>query len=142
MQEIYGFAECDDGTMPPDDGVYQFYVTAAEAFKSFGMDLAKAKHLRPLIEDAGFQDVTLTVKKVPIGPWPKEPTLRVAGLYCREAILDLIPAMTGKLFLALGMSQVEAEVIGAQARSALKDMSRHRYLNFYFWVAQKPDKPS
>ncbi|TPX19138.1 uncharacterized protein E0L32_011211 [Thyridium curvatum] len=142
MQEIHGWANCDDGTMPEDDPLYKFYVTAGDAFRSFGMNLALAKDLRPLIEEAGFVNIQCIVKKVPVGPWPKDRTLRVAGLYCRQAILELIPAMVGKPFQALGMSKAEAEMLGLDVRKALKDMSKHRYLNFYFWIAQKPESPT
>jgi hypothetical protein len=140
MQELEAFCYCDDGTMPPDDPLLTFYKTMHESLGKFGMDLTMPRNMRPLLEDAGFVNIRCVVKKCPAGPWPANnlKTLRLVGQYMREAILDVIPAMTSKPFLTL-MSQVEAELLGAAARKTLRDSSRHRYLQFHFWTAQRPE---
>ena len=125
--------------MPDDDGLLRFYQLTQKALGKFGMDLDMPKKLRPLLEAAGFVNIRSVVKKVPVGPWAQDRGLRVAGMYLREAITDLIPAMTGKPFQSLGISEVERELFALDARKSLKDMTRHRYLNFYFWTAQKPE---
>ena len=125
--------------MPDDDDVLRFYQLTYKALGKFGMDLDMPKKLRPLLEAAGFSNIQCVVKKVPVGPWAQECNLRVAGLYLREAITDLIPAMTGKPLQTLGMSAIECDMLAMGARKGLKDLTRHRYLNFYFWTAQRPE---
>ncbi|KAF7549517.1 hypothetical protein G7Z17_g6339 [Cylindrodendrum hubeiense] len=139
MQELQAVLHCDDDTMPDDDGLLQYYKTLNSALTRFGMDLEMPRKLRSLLEEAGFVNIHHIPKKVPVGPWASDRYLRVAGLYLREAISHLIPATTSKSFRALGLSEAECEMIAMSARQALQDMSRHRYLPFHFWTAQKPE---
>jgi len=134
-----GVPECDDGTMGEGDAVKRMYELAGQAFRTFGMDVTLPKELKPLLRDAGFENIQCIVKKVPIGVWARDKTLRLIGLYQKMAILDLIPALSGPPFRALGMSPVEAQVTLAQARRGLEDTGAHRYFNYYFWFAQKPE---
>ncbi|KAL2176904.1 S-adenosyl-L-methionine-dependent methyltransferase [Thermothelomyces heterothallicus CBS 202.75] len=128
LQELCVEVLCDDSTMPDDD--------------PFGMDVTPPKLLEPLLRDAGFHDIQCIVKKVPIGPWVRNETLRLVGLYQKTAVLDLMPALSARPFTALGMSRVESQVTLAEARKAPDDMNVHRYFYYYFWFAQKPPEPS
>ncbi|KAG6157996.1 hypothetical protein E4U51_007910 [Claviceps purpurea] len=49
------------------------------------------------------------------------------------AVLDILPALTGRLFEALEIPEAEVEVTLAMARKGLDDPDVHRYFNFYFW---------
>lgn len=138
LQELNAEPMCDDGTMGPDDPVKKMYDLAGRAFARFGMDVTLPKKLEPLLRDAGFVNIQCKVKKVPIGVWAKNKTLRLVGLYQKFAVLDLMPALAGRPFEALGMSQAESQVTLAVARNALEDPKVHRYFNYYFWFAQKP----
>lgn len=138
FQELNGEPMCDDGTMSPDDPVARIYNLAHESFQHFGMDTTMASKLEPLLAGAGFEDIQCKVKKVPIGVWAKDKTLRLVGLYQKMAVIDLIPAFAGRAFPALGMSQIESQVLLALARKGLEDVDVHRYFCYYFWYAQKP----
>ncbi|KAG6239929.1 hypothetical protein E4U25_000143 [Claviceps purpurea] len=54
------------------------------------------------------------------------------------AVLDILPALTGRLFEALEIPEAEVEVTLAMARKGLDDPDVHCYFNFYFWYARKP----
>jgi hypothetical protein len=138
LQELCGEVLCDDGTMPDDDPVKYMYELSHQAFSKFGMDTKLPKKLEPLLRNAGFENIQCVVKKVPIGPWARDRTLRLIGMYQKMAVLELMPALLGRPFKALGMSQVQSQVALAHARTGLADMSVHRYFNYYFWFAQKP----
>ncbi|KAL2170479.1 hypothetical protein VTG60DRAFT_4859 [Thermothelomyces hinnuleus] len=142
LQELCVEVLCDDGTMPDDDPVKYMYDLVYRAFGKFGMDVTLPKRLEPLLRDAGFHDIQCIVKKVPIGPWVRNETLRLVGLYQKTAVLELMPALSARPFTALGMSEVESQVTLAEARKALDDMNVHRYFHYYFWFAQKPPEPS
>jgi hypothetical protein len=129
---------CDDGTMGDDDPVKKMYEIAGQAFAKFDMNVTLPKQLEPLLREAGFENIQCRVRKVPIGVWAKNKTLRLIGRFQTMAVLDLMPALAGRPFEALGMSQVESQVTLALARKGLEDSKVHRYFNYYFWFAQKP----
>ncbi|TDZ68120.1 Secondary metabolism regulator LAE1 [Colletotrichum trifolii] len=124
--------------MPKDDKLKAFYEMVVEAFAGLGLDLHKGRDLKPHLEAAGFKDIRCEVKKIPVGTWPKDKTQRLIGLYLKEAVEQVAPAFTGKPFEAHGIPRVESEVWLATVTNELKDNTKHRYLNFYFWYAQKP----
>ncbi|KAF5490165.1 Secondary metabolism regulator LAE1 [Colletotrichum fructicola] len=138
FQELHGQIHCDDGTMADDDKLKEFYELVVEAFQNLGLDLHKARDLRPHLEAAGFKDIHCEIKKIPIGIWPKDPTQRVIGKYSRQAIEMAAPAFTGKPFEAMGISKVESQVWCATVKKDMEDLSKHRYYNMFFWYAQKP----
>jgi hypothetical protein len=123
--------------MPEDDPVKYTYELGHRAFTKFGMNVTLPKDLETLLREAGFDNIQCIVKKVPIGPWARNKTLRIIGLYQKLAVQDLMPALAGRPFSALGMSQIESQVTLAHARRGLDDMSVHRYFHYFFWFAQK-----
>lgn len=138
FQELHGQVHCDDGTMPEDDKLKEFYELTVEAFDGLGIMFHIARDLRPHLEAAGFKDIHCEVKKIPVGTWPKDKTMRLIGQYMKGVVADAIPAFAGKPFEAHGISNVESQVWQATAKKELEDRTKHRYLNFYFWYAQKP----
>jgi len=126
--------------MPDNDPVKYMYELAQRAFTKFGMNVTLPKDLEDLLRDAGFENIQCVVKKVPIGPWARDKTLRVIGMYQKMAVQDLMPILPGRPFTALGMSQIESQVTLAHARQALGDTRVHRYFHYFFWFAQKPKK--
>ena len=79
FQETYGMPQCDDGTMNDDDIIKRYYETCQLAMSRFGYDINKPLHLRDYLEKAGFQNVQCIIKKLPLGTWPKDKTLRLVG---------------------------------------------------------------
>ncbi|KAL2267210.1 hypothetical protein VTJ83DRAFT_4487 [Remersonia thermophila] len=138
LQEFSADVLCDDSTMPNDDPVKYTYDLCQEAFTKFGMNITISTELESYLRDAGFVNIQCIVKKVPIGPWARDKTLRVIGMYQKLAVQDILPALSGRPMAALGMTPLEAEVTVAHARKALEDMTVHRYFHYYFWFAQKP----
>lgn len=138
LHELNGVPRCDDGTMSDADHVLSLYKLAGRAWSRFGMDVLLAEKLGPLLTAAGFEDVRSVVRKVPIGPWPRDKKLRVIGAYQKVAVEELIQSLAGRPFEALGLSHEESNMRLALARSALNDGSVHRYFDYYFWYARKP----
>ncbi|KAI0121216.1 S-adenosyl-L-methionine-dependent methyltransferase [Xylariales sp. AK1849] len=137
-QELHGWMQCDDGTMPPDDPAFGMYKLVNEAFAKLGYDTHIAAKLADPMKDAGFVNVQCTVKKIPIGTWARDRRLRLVGHYLKLVIQDFLPALANKPFAALGLNQVERELWRTAASKALDDQTVHRYWNFYFWYGQKP----
>jgi hypothetical protein len=138
LQELLGEIMCDDNTLPDDDPLKYVYQLADQAFTKFGMNVKLARDLEPILREAGFVNIQCVAKKVPIGVWAKNKTLRLIGLYQKMAVTDILGAVAGRPFAALGIPANEREVIIALARRAMEDNSVHRYFTYYFWYAQKP----
>ncbi|KAG6221199.1 hypothetical protein E4U26_006135 [Claviceps purpurea] len=138
LQEYESTPMCDDGTMPNDDAVKHLYELVDRSFEKFGLKANLAPQLGTYLEKAGFEDIRCQVMKVPIGPWTKDKTMRIIGQYQKSVIVDGLPFLAGRPFQALEMSDSEIEATIAKARKRLHDPKVHRYLNYYFWYAQKP----
>jgi hypothetical protein len=121
-----------------DDILRQFYDLCVQALGKFGMDLNVVDKVGGYLVQAGFTNITCVRKKIPVGTWPKDPTMRLIGLYVRETAEHSLPSLA-KAFANLGMSEMEREVWSAKVREALRDNRVHRYYYYYFWYAQKPE---
>ncbi|KAF4580858.1 helix-turn-helix, Psq [Ophiocordyceps camponoti-floridani] len=139
LHELHGEPFCDDGTMAPDDAFRRLYQLAGDAYAKFGFNTTIAAHLEPYLRAAGFVNVHCRVLRVPIGVWARDETLRLIGLYQKTAVLEFISTLAGRPFEALGISAEEVQLVLALARRALDDGGVHRYFNYYFWYAQKPE---
>ncbi|KAI1499049.1 S-adenosyl-L-methionine-dependent methyltransferase [Biscogniauxia marginata] len=138
-QEQHPWFQCDDGTMPAEgDPAAEFYTLAQSAFAKLGFDGHLAPKLGQSLEQAGFRNVQCVVKKVPVGPWARDKTLRLVGMYLKTIIQEFVPVCTARPFQVLGLSETEREAWRATAIRALEDQSVHRYWNVYFWYGQKP----
>ncbi|KAG5918902.1 hypothetical protein E4U61_001376 [Claviceps capensis] len=138
LQEFLPTVLCDDGTMPDDDPVKVLYEKIERSFEKFGLRVTLPPKLEPYLREAGFENIHCQIMKVPIGPWAKDNTMHIIGLYQKLSVREVMPSLSGRPFQALGMSEAEIEVTIAMARKGLEDPNVHRYFNYYFWYAQKP----
>ncbi|GJC84323.1 secondary metabolism regulator LAE1 [Colletotrichum liriopes] len=137
MRWVYGY---DDGTMGPDFAPVRMVANIKEALARLSVDMNAAKRYPIHAEDAGFVDLKHEVKKVPVGPWPKDSRLKKIGDYCRVAIYDGLHAITiGPFTRGLDWSPEEVEVFLIQVRKDLLDPSVHSYVYYHSLSAQKPN---
>lgn len=139
FQELHGYPFCDDGTMPDTDPVVGVYDLLREALELRGMNNDKVRSLRGPLRRAGFTNIQLIKKKIPLGFWPRDPQKRLLGCYLRAAVLDVLPGIMVRPISELGLSQLEQEVWMAKFKRGIDDTSIHRHFHFYFWYAQKPE---
>lgn len=71
IQEFDGRANCDDGTLRPDDPLKRFFDLIPKAMANFGMTFNVGETLQEPLERAGFVNVSLRTLKVPYGTWAK-----------------------------------------------------------------------
>lgn len=96
---------------------------------NLGSDLNGVTKLRGQMEAAGFINIEEHVLRCPIGIWPKNKTLKLAGLYWRTAISDgLMSVAKRPMERGLGWSVAEIEVFLVDVRKALFDSSFHSYM--------------
>lgn len=77
--------ESDDDTVPKGGYIEQYIDALAKAMKLAGFEDVPPK-LEGYLKDAGFVDVKVIIKKLPIGGWPKDPKKKVCSEnYCLRA---------------------------------------------------------
>ncbi|KAH8898842.1 S-adenosyl-L-methionine-dependent methyltransferase [Thozetella sp. PMI_491] len=140
VQEFDGRVHSDDGTVTPDTALKRFFDLIPKAMANFGMNFNAGEAMKEPLEAAGFVNVNLRVIKVPFGPWAKDKTLRLVGIYCQTVMSDLVNAMTAKPFRTLKeLNEVELQLLSTAAIKDMRDLSKHSYIKYLFWTAQKPE---
>ncbi|KAJ3946945.1 uncharacterized protein N0V96_003322 [Colletotrichum fioriniae] len=138
MEDFSANVKCDDGTMPEDWPLLEFWSKIRDAMHQMKIDIQVAPRIGALMKDAGFVNVQLKSYKVPVGRWPLNKTLRLVGYYMRSVTEDFLGAAASKPLAALGMERTEIEVFLASVRNSIKDPNVHAYGTYYSWVGQKP----
>lgn len=126
FQEQQFQAFCDDGTMPENYLLNEWWRYVAEGLAVFGKDIAAVLKVSQLMQDAGFINVEEREIKIPLGLWPKDKKLKTVGLYCRTSIedglegLSLGPFVRGKfIFPRHYMSQTSQASINVMTALVL-----------------------
>ncbi|KAJ0385902.1 hypothetical protein COL922a_005495 [Colletotrichum nupharicola] len=137
-QDFSSNVACDDGTMPDDWYLLQFWEKIRQAMSKLNIDILVGPRIGKIVEEAGFVNVQKKSYKVPVGTWPKDKTLRLVGMYMRTVTEDFLGAAASKPLAALGMERTEIEVFLALVRKAIRDPEVHAYGTYYSWTGQKP----
>ncbi|KFY87397.1 hypothetical protein V500_06978 [Pseudogymnoascus sp. VKM F-4518 (FW-2643)] len=139
-QELNPPPHCDDGTMPPDWPFLRYVEKLQEASLEIGRELDIAPKLRGWFEDAGFVDVQQRVFKVPLGRWPKDPTMKDLGHWWAENMSVGLAAFSLAYFSrVLGWSTEEIELYLVDVRKSLTDRDVHAYHRMYVVWGRKPE---
>lgn len=119
----------DDGTLPADSVITKWEDLWTEGINKLG----HKGHCDPdlvvqQMREAGFINITRLNFKMPIGPWPKDPTLRQAGEFGRANLLFGFYGLSVKVFTQLlGWQVEELEVLLADCRKELNRKGIHGY---------------
>lgn len=76
---------CDDGSLPENSALAQWYKYFLEAGDKLGASTRSATKYKQQLIDAGFQNVEQVEYKWPINMWPKDPKYKELG----ENTLDM-----------------------------------------------------
>jgi hypothetical protein len=71
FQEFGGIIRCDDGSIPADSKVAQFFRMITESLGKKGMDWIIANFMHDYLHRAGFVNIQYKKIKCPVGIWPK-----------------------------------------------------------------------
>ncbi|WAO91736.1 Hypothetical protein NCS54_00921700 [Fusarium falciforme] len=139
LQAQRGCFLSDDGTHDKATNAQRWAAGILEGSAKFGKPIDCAHQWKDELIKVGFVDVQEEIRKIPIGPWPKDPKLKEIGKYQSVQTRQAIDSYTPKLFGAvLGWSNEEIEVIMAQAKKELQDRSVHLYLPVHIMWGRKP----
>ncbi|KAF2817315.1 S-adenosyl-L-methionine-dependent methyltransferase [Mytilinidion resinicola] len=142
LQEFEVTLKSDDDTLklaPTFCEYIEHLHKASEMFKK-PMNIAET-HKQTMI-DAGFEDVTDDIYKVPSSPWPKDPRMKEIGRYNLCSLLMAVEAYSLALFTrVLGWSNEATQVHLAGVRKDLKNRQVHSYCNLHVVYGRKPLSP-
>ncbi|KAH6621684.1 S-adenosyl-L-methionine-dependent methyltransferase [Chaetomium sp. MPI-SDFR-AT-0129] len=130
---------CDDGTFTEKSDLWTWMTWLMKSMDTMGRPLSAAQKWKPLMEEAGFEDVVEYVYKWPTNSWPRDPKYKRLGAW---ALHDMDPVLESAILApitrALGWSQEEALVLAANARKVLRDTKVHAYWPIYVVYGRKP----
>jgi hypothetical protein len=138
-QEIHQRPYCHDGSMPLDHIVAQYWSLVSDGLASLGVNSNAILLLADTMRDAGFINITTQIFHVPIGRWPKNKALKIAGLSWRAILLDgAQPIALGPLTRGLKWSREQVEMRLVDVRRAYMDEWVHSYMPLHIIYGQKP----
>ena len=96
MQELYFVLSTDDDSIPETHAFSKWLTFVRQGLEAFGVDLLSPAKSQERLKDAGFENVTERIFKVPIGTWPKNQTLAKVGLYGQAMCVDGLQGKIGR----------------------------------------------
>ncbi|KAK1480593.1 hypothetical protein CCUS01_16171 [Colletotrichum cuscutae] len=122
--EGHARTQSDDGTLTPDHAAWQWADKLDECFKILGRSFVNVPSLVPILEEAGFLDVTIVPFKWPVGPWAKDPHYKELGEWALENSSQGLEAWTmAALTRALDWSNAEVQALLAQVGDLREEAS-------------------
>ncbi|EXV00010.1 methyltransferase [Metarhizium robertsii] len=130
---------CDDGTMSEEDPLRIFFDASTQGLRTFGGEPLRALNLEETLVGAGFTNIHVITKKVPIAAWPRDKHLKTVGMFTRAVILDSLGALAAKPLAALGIPSEDRRALVTQVKRSLNDRRIHRYMKFVICYGQKKE---
>ncbi|KAK5662737.1 hypothetical protein OQA88_6144 [Cercophora sp. LCS_1] len=142
LQSVTGVLRCDDGTLSPDSPFQKFSDSIYETTRIFGTPVDDPLRWRQWLEEAGFEDVTEIIHKLPCNPWPKDQRLKLVGAFEMENLLFGLSGMVTRLFSkALGWTPEQIQVFLVDVRREIKNRNVHAYWPYPVVYGRKPLHP-
>jgi hypothetical protein len=125
--------------MPENYAPKEMLTYSKQALAAFGKDTTAILTVDEKLIEAGFTNITHRVFKLPVGPWARDRSQKMLGLFWRTAIMDGLQGIAmGTLGRGLKWSNEEIEVYLVGVRKALMDPAIHTYWPYHIITAQKP----
>ncbi|PGG96048.1 hypothetical protein GX51_08009 [Blastomyces parvus] len=141
--EIQSIEPCfysDDGTLEKGKQLLEWMHLEFKASAEFGKPLEIVPTFADKLKKVGFQDVKSTLKKLPVGTWPKDKKLKEIGRFQQLQILQALEPYSLFLFTkVLGWSMEETQVLLSGVRKDIKNREIHMYGWVHFTQARKPE---
>lgn len=102
---------CDDGTLPPDGPLSNWFRDIVRATEACDRQITLGARLTQIYEEAGFVDIHERIFKIPLNGWPKDEKLKEIGkIWLSNFQSGLSGFCFGIFNRAFGRSAAEIEV--------------------------------
>ncbi|KAI5460193.1 S-adenosyl-L-methionine-dependent methyltransferase [Mariannaea sp. PMI_226] len=140
-QEAAAMMESDDGTVKDTSALHEWGKFFIEGGKKLGQPftILEADLQRKGMEEAGFVDIHIENRKIPVGGWPKDPKMREIGRFVQVTLEQdfegYVMYMASQL---LGWTMDEVRVYCAQLRREIRSNKYHAFFRFRAVYGRKP----
>ncbi|KAK4445920.1 S-adenosyl-L-methionine-dependent methyltransferase [Podospora aff. communis PSN243] len=139
FQETANTLYSQDDSLKPDNAMVKMMEGLIEACNKIGRTLDPAPSMEGWAKDAGFENIKVETRRLPIGSWPRDARLKECGTLMGVNFVEGVEAFTAALFRdVLGWSQDEVSVLNANVRSAVRKGDAHALYDFHVIIGQKP----
>ncbi|ROT35342.1 S-adenosyl-L-methionine-dependent methyltransferase [Sodiomyces alkalinus F11] len=129
----------EDGSLTEKHHTKKWIDTLLGAAAKVGREPIPGVKLREWAEEAGFENVTEKVFRMPIGPWAKNPDLKQVGHINLVQVLQGLEAFSLRLFCDVeGWDEAEVTVLLANVRKELQSGAFHAQIKLHVVYGQKP----
>ena len=119
----------DDNTLPENSALVECSQIFVEMGDRMGTPINTPTSWKGRMERAGFVDVTETIYKLPMGPWPKDKRLKEVGAFENVSVVEGLEAyMIRGYTQALGGDPNVLRIKVANAVAELKNPRMHAYV--------------
>ena len=133
----------DDGTMEYGPAYLEIGVHFLEMSRRMGTSILEPYSWKSKMQAIGFTNVTEIPFKVPLGPWPKDKTLKEVGKIESVHVPEALEAFALRGFTSiLGVDYDDLQILIARVREELRDPKMHSYVRFVAVYGQKPESTS
>jgi len=121
---------CDDGTVPDDCILHQWYNTLEEATKRIGKSILLPPNMKETLQIMGFVDIREEVIKLPLNQWSSDPEAQAMALWYNPCFTDCLEPLSLKPFTR-SFQWVPDQVSPylEEVKKASRDTSLHAYNN-------------
>ncbi|KAJ5218213.1 uncharacterized protein N7498_000312 [Penicillium cinerascens] len=139
LQEFEVTLRSDDDSLRLAPTLCEFLGRLHEASEAFHRPMNIAEGHRQRMVEAGFEDVSDEVYKVPSSAWSRDPVQKQIGRYNLCSLLMAVESYSLALFTrVLGWSNNETQVFLAGVRRDLRNPDVHTYCNLHIVYGRKP----
>lgn len=133
---------CDDGTLPANSPLTQWYGYLQDATQRVSRPIAYQHNTRQMLQAAGFIDIQETIIRAPYNSWPADPHQKDIGRWYNLGITEGLEALS--LAPLTRVYQWDAE---RHVKPMLESVKRqiiskkiHAYNNIHIWTARRPQQ--
>ncbi|KAF3083859.1 hypothetical protein TWF569_001393 [Orbilia oligospora] len=130
----------DDGTLPKDCALNTWLNNVSEGFERIGHTVVVGPNIESWLREAGFEEITVKVFKLPVGLWPKNKVERDIGAFNLLNMIEYVEGASLQIYtrvLKKSLEETRRAIRSAQAEFKRKDY--HMYVPYYVAYARKPD---
>ncbi|KND90828.1 hypothetical protein TOPH_04636 [Tolypocladium ophioglossoides CBS 100239] len=139
MQEYDAWIFSDDDSCNRAPWTMEWVDKLDAASKMYGKQINVARHHKQWMIDAGFEDVQEVVRRIPIGPWAKDPVLKELGRFELIHMQMSVDSHTPALFTrVLNYSSEQAQVLMAGVKREFRNRDLRLITSFRFITGRRP----
>lgn len=124
---------CDDGTLPEQSYLVQWYQYLADATNRSNRPIAYQHNTRQMLQQAGFIDIQETMIRAPYTTWPSDPHQKEISKWYNMGISDGLEALSLAAFTRLNHWSTQEHIypLIEQVRREISTRKYHAYNNMY-----------